>query len=152
MVETPDDGRDDPALHRAGSLMTVSEVEAWFVREVLPLEAILMQFLRRNCQNSSDVSDLCQDVYVQVFERARESIPDRPKSCSFSTAARNLLIDRACRRQIILDPERRRFRRHFQVAIDEPGPDRIVLARDARRRLQAASGPIAQTLPRSCRP
>jgi len=145
MVETPDDGRDDPALHRAGSLMTVSEVEAWFVREVLPLEALLMQFLRRNCQNSSDVGDLCQDVYVQVFEGARESIPDRPKSFVL-TAARNLLIDRARRRQIIsiqsvADLET------LQVAIDEPGPDRIVLARDALRHLQAA----LDRLPKRCR-
>ena len=38
--------------------MTASEVDAWFGREVLPLEAALMQFLQHNWRNKADIADL----------------------------------------------------------------------------------------------
>jgi RNA polymerase sigma factor (sigma-70 family) len=145
MVETTDMDRDDAAPLGAGRGMTATEVEAWFVREVLPLEGILMQFLRRHCRDGHDVTDLCQDVYVRVYERAQEQIPERPKSFVLATA-RNLLIDRVRRNQVIpiqtvADLEA------LHVAIDEPGPDRVVIAREALRRLQSA----LDRLPERCR-
>lgn len=64
--------------------MTSPTLVDWFVREVLPLEAALMHFLRKNWRNSEEVADLRQDVYVQIFD-----------------AARNLLIDQVRHDQVI---------------------------------------------------
>ncbi len=136
MTETPDTRRDaaDPRL--AGEAMTVSDVDVWFAREVLPLEAALMQFLQHHWRDRADVEDLVQDVYVRIYEAALKEIPDRPRQFVFTTA-RNLLIDRARRTQIIpieampdLDV--------LDIALDVPSPERNAIARDELRRLQEA--------------
>jgi len=121
---------------RESASMSASDADAWFAREVLPLEAALMQFLQHNWRNKSDVADLRQDVYVQVYEAALRQIPDKPKQFVF-TIARNLLVDRVRREQVVpieavadLDA--------LDVAMDEPPPDRQVAARDELRHLQAA--------------
>jgi len=133
MEETRDTSRED-----AGSRVAVSgaDLRAWFIAEVLPLEAALMQFLQHNWRNKSDLADLRQDVYVRVYEAARREIPHPAKPFVF-TIARNLIIDRVRHEQVIpieavadLDA--------LGLAKDEPGPDRIALARDELRRLQAA--------------
>lgn len=136
MADTPDNSREGADTRRAGAVMTASDPRAWFVREVLPLETILMQFLRRNWSNADDVADLRQEVYIRVFEAAKKQIPDTPKSFVFSTA-RNLLIDRVRREQVVpieavsdLDD--------LGVASSDPEPERTVMARDALRSLQAA--------------
>ncbi len=77
MSETPEifcDGSGSP-LAAAG----MPELKAWFVREVLPLEANLMQFLRHNWRDHSDIEDILHDVYVRVYEAARRQIPDHAK-------------------------------------------------------------------------
>jgi RNA polymerase sigma-70 factor (ECF subfamily) len=116
--------------------MTASEVDVWFAREILPLEAALMQFLQHHWRNRTDVEDLVQDVYVRLYEAAQKEIPTQPRRFLFTTA-RNLLIDRARRAQIIpiealpdLDV--------LDVALDTPGPERNAIARDELRRLQEA--------------
>jgi RNA polymerase sigma factor (sigma-70 family) len=136
MVETPETGREHTDLRHRGAAVTASEVQAWFVREVLPLEAILMQYLHRNWRNASDLADLRQEVYVRVCEAAQNQIPDSAKAFTLTTA-RNLLINRVRREQVVpieaagdLDA--------LDIARDEPGPDRTVIARDELRRLQAA--------------
>ena len=80
--------------------MTEPELDAWFVREVLPLEASLMQFLSRNWQDRTEVEDFCQDIYVKVYEAARYDPPKSVKSFVF-TIARNLLVDKVRRAQIV---------------------------------------------------
>jgi len=116
--------------------MNASEVEAWFVREVLPLEAVLMRYLRHNWRNKGDIEDLRQEIYVRVCEAAFRQIPEMAKPFVFTTA-RNLLITRARAAHVIpieivgdLDT--------LGVAIDTPGPDRSAIAREELRRLQAA--------------
>lgn len=125
--------------------MTASEAELWFVREVLPLESALMQFLQHNWRNQSDIADLRQEVYVRVCEAAQKEIPDQAKAFVFRTA-RNLLIDRV-RREHVVPIEAVSDLDALDVAIDEPGPDRAALARDELRRLQAA----LDRLPPRCR-
>ena len=49
------------ALPGAAKGTAVSAADEWFEREVLPLEALLMQFLERNWRNPSDVPDFRQD-------------------------------------------------------------------------------------------
>lgn len=141
MVDSPEFSRDG----QRRMPMTPPEVRAWFVREVLPLEAQLMQFLRRNWRNRSEIADLRQDVYVRVFEAAKEEIPRAARPFLFATA-RNLLINRVRQEQVVsieavadLDA--------LNVVQDEPGPDRNAIARDELRRLQSA----LDHLPPRCR-
>ncbi len=142
MAEAPDTSLGNASRDAE---MTASPVEDWFVREVLPLEAALMQFLQHNWRNKADIADLRQDVYVQVFDAAHNKIPDNAKAFVFQTA-RNLLINRLKREQIIpieavADVEA------LNAAIEAPGPERNTIARDELRRLQAA----LDRLPPRCR-
>lgn len=116
--------------------MTAFEVDAWFVREVLPLEAALMEYLQHNWRNRSDIYDLRQEIYIRVYETALKELPNRPKQFVFATA-RNLLIDRV-RHERIIPIEAAADLESLEVAADAPAPDRAVLARDELRHLQAA--------------
>ncbi len=136
MVEISDTGRERDDLRQQGAAVTASEVQAWFVREVLPLEAILMQFLHHNWRNKSDIADLRQEVYVRVCEAAQAQIPVHAKPFVLTTA-RNLLINRV-RREHVVPIEAAADLDALNLAMDEPGPDRTVMARDELRRLQAA--------------
>lgn len=145
MTEAPDTNLENASRLRTDADMTASEVEDWFVREVLPLEAALMQFLQHNWRNRAEIADLRQDVYVQVFDAANTKIPDHPKAFVFQTA-RNLLINRLKREQIVpieavADVEA------LGAAMETPGPERNTIARDELRRLQAA----LDRLPPRCR-
>ncbi|TFW31480.1 RNA polymerase sigma factor [Duganella callida] len=77
-----------------------TELDDWFVREVLPLEAALARFLRRHRQPADDVADLLQEVYVRIYESAARRRPELVQAFVFTTA-RNLLIDQARRAQIV---------------------------------------------------
>ncbi|CAN7166844.1 sigma-70 family RNA polymerase sigma factor [Pseudoduganella sp. LjRoot289] len=126
-----------PELHEA--------LDNWFVQEVLPLEPMLIGFLRRNCRETDDIVDLRQDVYVRVYEAAEAGLPDTPKAFVFAVA-RNLLIDRA---------------RHMQVAaivalapsgelpdhVDELCPERHAMGRQDIKCLEQAFS----DLPPKCR-
>ncbi len=136
MAETPDNNRDNADALRRGAAVSLREVKAWFVREVLPLESALIHFLHHNWRNQADIDDLLQEVYMRLTIAAQKEIPAQTKAFVFSIA-RNLLIDRVRREQVVpieavadLDA--------LGVAIDEPGPDRSVMARDELRRVQAA--------------
>jgi len=133
MAETPDPDSThaDTSCPTSGAL---AEVNAWFVREVLPLEAALMHFLRRNWRNRSDFPDLRQDVYVRVYEAAQKEIPHALKPFLLRTA-RNLLINRVKREQIVpietfadLDV--------LGTNSNEAAPDQVLMARDDLRILQ----------------
>jgi RNA polymerase sigma factor (sigma-70 family) len=110
--------------------------KVWFVREVLPLEAMLMHFLQKNWRNKSDLEDFRQDVYEHVLKAADEGIPDRTKPFLFSVA-RNLLISRL-RKESIVPIEIVSDLDMLGIAATEPEPDRNVFARDVLRRLQSA--------------
>ncbi|HTO41855.1 MAG TPA: RNA polymerase sigma factor [Rhizomicrobium sp.] len=113
-----------------------AEVKAWFVRDVLPLEATLMRFLQRNCRNPSDVEDVRQEVYANLLRAAEKAFPERTKPFLFSTA-RNVLIDRL-RRDNVIPIEVAADLDLSVVPSDEPGPERSVFARETLRRLQLA--------------
>jgi RNA polymerase sigma-70 factor (ECF subfamily) len=124
------------AGERGVSLVPASDLEEWFIREVLPLEADLMQFLRRSWQNAVEVEDLCQEVYVRIYEAAREKRPMPVRPFVF-TVARNLIVDRARREQVV-PIEAVADLEELGVALDTPSPERTVLARDELRQLRAA--------------
>lgn len=128
-----------------GAALTALEADIWFARNVLPLEAVLMQFLRRNWSDRSEIADLRQDVYVRVYEAALKKLPDLAKPFVFATA-RHLLINRV-RQKHVVPIEAVADLDTLGVASDEPPPDRSVMARDELRRLQAA----IDRLPTRCR-
>ena len=68
------------------------QLQAWFDREVFPLEAALTRYIRRHWRNESDVADLRQEIYVRVYASAQSQLPLHPKAFLF-TAARNHLIN-----------------------------------------------------------
>jgi len=124
---------------------TSAEVNAWFVREVLPLEGALLQFLRRHRRNENDLADLRQEIYARVYEAAQKQIPRLAKPFVFRTA-HNLLVDHIRHEQIIpidavanLDT--------LDIVMDQPLADRVVIAREELHRLQTA----LNQLPRRCK-
>jgi len=136
MANTPDTGRENAPPQREGVLANASELEEWFLREVLPLESMLMRYLQHNWRNESDIKDMLQDIYVRVCESAAKEFPRATRPFVFTTA-RNLLLNRLRDAQVVpieavADVEA------LQVAVDEPGPDQAAAARDELRRLQAA--------------
>jgi RNA polymerase sigma-70 factor (ECF subfamily) len=127
------------------AVTTAPEVRTWFVGHVLPLEAVLTQYLHHNWHNKSDIQDLLQDVYVRACDAARKQIPNPTKPFVFSIA-RNLLIDRV-RRERIIPIEAVSDLDALEIAKDEPDPERSVIAREELRRVQSA----LDRLPLRCR-
>jgi RNA polymerase sigma factor (sigma-70 family) len=125
--------------------MAESSLDAWFVGQVLPLEAPLERFIRRHCASSDEVSDLRQEVYVRVYEAARRARPLLTKPFVFMTA-RNLLRDHARRARIVSIEAVADLEALNAVGDDAPA-DRVVSAREELRRLQAA----LDRLPPRCR-
>ncbi len=134
MAEKPASGRDFGG--RQGTAVTDDAVSAWFIREILPLEAKLMNYLQHNWRNASDLPDLRQEVYIRVFEAARERIPDNPENFLF-VCARNLLID-LVRREHVVPMESYADLDVLGMASDAPEPDLLVMEREELRRLEAA--------------
>lgn len=145
MADRPDNTRESAEAHRPGAAMNASEMEAWFVREVLPLEAILMQYLRHHWHDKTEIDDLRQEVYVRVYEFAQREIPVPAKPFILATA-RNLIIDRI-RREHIVPIDIVADMEIFGLKDDAPGPDSNIVARDELRRLQTA----LERLPPRCR-
>jgi RNA polymerase sigma factor (sigma-70 family) len=140
--EPEKDGRE---IASRGQALAMTEAEDWFVREVLPLEAALMHFLLRSRRNKNEADDLRQEIYVRAFEAAKVKIPHPTKPVLFAIA-RNLLVDRVRHEQVVAietvaDVDA------LSIAVEEPGPDRSVIARQELRLLEAA----IESLPRRCR-
>ena len=145
MGETPQTDRIGPEQQCPDAGKTVPDVRGWFVRDVLPLEAMLMRFLEQNWRNKSELEDLRQEVYARLLESAEHTIPEHTKAFILTTA-RNMLINRVRREQVV-PIEAMADLEGLGVAVDVPGADRIVIARDALRRLQGA----LDKLPPRCR-
>lgn len=125
--------------------MGESDVREWFVQEVLPLEGVIEGFLRRNWRDPDEVADLRQEVYARVFDACATFRPESTQAFLLTTA-RNLLIDRARRAQVVS------FESYAEIealpqSVEELGPERHVSARSALRVLQAA----LEKLPARCR-
>ncbi len=145
MAGIQDNGCDVAGLRRQGDPLSARDITAWFVREVLPLEPILTQYLHHNWRNRSDIVDLRQEVYARVCLSAQTQIPDHARRFVLTTA-RNLLINKL-RDAHVVPIEAIADIDALEVAMDEPGPDQIAIARDELRRLQAA----LDQLPQRCR-
>ena len=90
---SPFDGWKDTVVIREPTIRCCrakSDLDDWFVREILPHEAALTRYLRRLCRSDADVADVRQDAYVRVYESAARVRPALPKSFLFAIA-RNLI-------------------------------------------------------------
>ena len=145
MAERLDIDGEGAEARASGAPLSSPALKLWFIREVLPLEAALMQFLQHNWRNQSDIYDLQQEVYLRVYRAAQEKLPERARQFVFATA-RNLLID-CVRRENVVPIEAVADLGALEMAADAPGPDRIAQARDELRHMQAA----LDRLPPQCR-
>lgn len=119
---------------------------AWFVEQVLPHEAALERYLRRNWRDPDEVPDLRQEVYARVYDSCDMArLPDSALAFVLATA-RNLLIDRARRAQVV-SIETFADMEALAPALDELSPERHASARSELRRLQDA----LTLLPPRCR-
>ena len=66
MTDTSETDRENADARSQNMTAREQDLHAWFVREVLPLEAALTNYLRHNWRNQADISDLLQDIYVRV--------------------------------------------------------------------------------------
>jgi len=117
-------------------MVAASEVELWFVREVLPLEASLMRFLRNTYRNPAELADLRQDIYAELIETAQAHIPDPTKPFVFSVA-RNVMVSRM-RRERIVPMKTLPDMDALALASDAPLPDRAVAAREELQHVRSA--------------
>lgn len=115
------------------------------MENVVPLEPVLLRFLRRNWRNQGEVLDLLQDVYVRVYEAAAREHPRAVKPFLFATA-RNLMVDRLRQMNVVSFEAVADFDR-LNVIDDEPSPERQASAREELRQLQKA----VDELPPRCR-
>jgi RNA polymerase sigma-70 factor (ECF subfamily) len=145
MAGTQESGRESAGLGQQGDPLSTRDIATWFVREVLPLEPVLTQYLQRNWHNPSDIVDIRQEIYARVCLSAQKEIPREPQRFLLVTA-RNLLINRL-RDARVIPIETTADLDALNVPTDVPGPDRIAIARDELRRMQAA----LDQLPARCR-
>ena len=136
MFKIPAQGRDFGGEQPRGFAVSNDATSDWFLRRIIPLEAILMAYLRRNWHNPSDIPDLRQEIYARVFEAAREQIPEHPKQFLL-TSARNLLVDRV-RREQVLPMETFADFDTLGIAAESPAPDSQLIAREEIARMEAA--------------
>ena len=145
MAEIPEIRKESADPCDLGEVASASEVTTWFAAEVLPLESVLMRFLRHSRRSQSDVEDLCQDVYIRVYEAAKKEIP-RPAKPFVFAVARNLLLNHV-RHDAIVSIETVADLDSLGLIADEPAQDRSAIARQELRRLQSA----LEHLPPRCR-
>lgn len=122
-----------------------AQLERWFCDEVLPLEASLTRFLRRNWRMSEQVMDIRQDIYEAALTGGRQGLPTNTAGYLF-TIARNILINRA-KRERIVQFEQFADMESIDQAVDLSATDRHLDARDALRRAQMG----IEALPPRCR-
>ncbi len=142
MAETPDITAEPGKADGREAMAAALDVNTWFVREILPLEASLLKFLRRGWRNENDIRDLCQDVYIEIYELAKAEIPKSAKAFTFSVA-RNILVSRLRHTQVVAIEAMAELD-DLGIALDEPGPERTAIGRQELRRFQAALDQLPQ--------
>jgi len=137
-----------PALPiAADSAVCIGEcdLDGWFAREILPLEPMLLSFLRRRWRDSSEIADLQQEAYIRICQAARRARPLQTKSFLF-LVVRNLMIDRL-RQKNVVSIETMSDMEWMAVSDNEPTPEDHVAS---RQELQVVQNALS-TLPGRCR-
>ncbi|MEP9401698.1 RNA polymerase sigma factor [Sphingomonas sp. VNH70] len=126
-------------------MVSDAQLERWFCDEVLPLEASLTRYLRRNWRSSEQIMDIRQDIYEAALTGGRQELPANTAGYVF-TIARNILVNRAKRETIVRFDHYADLESVEQV-VDLSATDRHMDARDALRRAQEG----IERLPPRCR-
>lgn len=116
--------------------MKRSPLDDWFVAEILPHEAALMRYLRRNGTRRNELQDTCQEIYTRIYQRASQHIPEQPRAFAFAIA-RNIVADRLRRERIVSIDYTQDFE-HLNDLVDEVTPEHRLNARQELRRLSNA--------------
>lgn len=106
----------------------------WFTEQILSHEVSLTRYLNRVWPNRSEIPDLRQDIYVRVYESARDSRPASPRAFLFATA-RNLLTDHIRRSRVV---SMETDEAALDALVDEVSPERQVGARQELQSLALA--------------
>ena len=122
-----------------------TELDRWFVTEVLAHEEALMRFLHRHWSHRDELPDLRQELYARIYEAAAKSRPAQPRAFLF-TSARHLITDRLRRGKVVSIEPMGDFEPSL-VLVDEVSPERWCGGRQALRRLADAF----DRLPDRCR-
>jgi RNA polymerase sigma-70 factor (ECF subfamily) len=130
---------------RSEKMEDTHQLDDWFFREVLPLEPLIVDYLRRNWTNEAEIEDLRQEVYVRVYEAAIRERPPLAKPFVFQVA-QNLLLAKE-RRDKVIPIGSLSDLNVLNLPSDEPSPERKVSAHQELDRLQAA----LDSLPQRCR-
>lgn len=125
--------------------MPERDIDRWFVEEVLVFEGALIGFLRRHWRDDADVADIRQETYARVYEAAQRELPRHVKAFVFMTA-RNLMIDRARRAQVVSMETIADFET-LPVFTNEPDAEERLSSRQELKALQRA----LDILPSRCR-
>lgn len=131
-----ENGREHTHPPKESAEVNMRDLHLWFVREVLPLEADLVQFLQHHNRNRNDINDLRQEVYLRTYESAQTGLPRSTRPFVFAIA-RNVLVDRI-RRDRIVPIEGLPDGDEIEIPADQPGPDRTIIARSELQRLYEA--------------
>ena len=122
-----------------------ASVDAWFKREILVHEVMLMRFLGRVWPRRDELADIRQEAYARVYESAMQTPPQSPKAFLFSIA-RHIMVDRR-RRERIVSIQAAGDHDFSNDLIEERSPERWVGARQELSRLAQAF----DRLPARCR-
>lgn len=122
-----------------------TELDRWFVHEILAHEEALMRFLQRHWPHRDELHDLRQELYARLYEAAAKTRPTQPKAFLFASA-RHLMTDRLRRGKVVSIEPMGDFE-PSHVLVDEVSPERWCGGRQALRRLAEAF----DRLPDRCR-
>lgn len=119
-------------------------LQEWFCSQVLPLERALTAFIRRNWRETSEVTDLRQEVYERALIGAQSGLPHHTSGYLY-TIARNHIANRARRAKIVSFDLVADFNSGSHFGTFEPEP--ALIARDELRRAMRG----LEQLPPRCR-
>ncbi|NIJ49095.1 RNA polymerase sigma factor [Rhizomicrobium electricum] len=142
-VSEPVVGDDQGSI--AISSSSKEDLDGWFLREVMPLDAMLRRYIARSWREVSERSDLLQDIYTRVYVSAQRERPVAVKPFLFAVA-RNLIIDKV-RHVGSVPVESLAEVPDLDVIDDEPSPEQKILAQEEFERVQCA----INNLPPRCR-
>lgn len=117
-------------------------LDAWFKREILSHEEMLMRFLLRVWPRRHEVADIRQETYARVYEAAQRARPQTPKAFLFATA-RHLMTDRI-RRERIVSIHAGSDSDFLNVLVDEVSPEQHAVAQQELVRLAQAFDRLSQ--------
>ena len=121
---------------RCNVIVMEEPLDAWFKREILMHEDILMRFLSRVWPRRDELPDIRQEAYARVYEAAQKARPQAPKAFLFTTT-RHLMADRI-RRERIVSITAGGENDYLNVLVDEISPEQRVSANQELVRLARA--------------